>query len=48
MLRDKSRFAGIQQLGWTVVPIVVSDVRLYPEMLAARIGEHLSRAMLAS
>jgi very-short-patch-repair endonuclease len=48
MLRDKSRFAAIQQLGWTVIPIVVTDVRLQPDRLADRIADHLSRAALAS
>lgn len=48
MLRDKSRFAAIQQLGWTVIPIVVTDVRLQPDRLADRIAGHLSRAALAS
>lgn len=48
MLRDKSRFAAIQQLGWTVIPIVVTDVRLQPDRLADRISDHLSRAELAS
>lgn len=41
MLRDKARFAAIQQLGWTVIPIVASDVRLHPGLLVRRIEEHL-------
>lgn len=48
MLRDKRRFAAIQQLRWTVIPIVVTDVRQYPDQLADRIADHLSRAALAS
>jgi hypothetical protein len=44
MLSDKSRFAAIQHLGWTVIPIIVTDVRLYPARLAERIGDHLWRA----
>jgi very-short-patch-repair endonuclease len=48
MLRDKRRFAAIQQLGWTVIPIVVTDVRQYPVQLADRIAHHLSRSALAS
>ncbi|CAA0082753.1 Uncharacterised protein [Mycolicibacterium vanbaalenii] len=48
MLRDKRRFAAIQQLGWTMIPIVVSDVRLYPGQLAGRIADHLVRASIAS
>lgn len=48
MLRDKVRFAGVQEIGWTVVPIVSDDVRRRPERLAKRIDSHLSRAQLAS
>jgi hypothetical protein len=48
MLRDKRRFAAIQQLCWTVIPIVVTDVRQFPDQLADRIADHLSRAVLAS
>lgn len=44
MLRDKTRFAGVQELGWTVIPIVVDDVRRYPARLADRINIHLARA----
>ncbi len=48
MLRDKRRFAAIQQLDWTVIPIVVTDVRQYPSQLAGRIADHLERASIAS
>jgi hypothetical protein len=48
MLRDKKRIAEIQELGWTVIPIVVDDVRRYPDRLAERIKSHLFRAQLAS
>lgn len=44
MLRDKARFAGVQEAGWTVVPIIVDDVRHRPERLAQRIAGHLARA----
>ncbi len=44
MLRDKVRFAGIQEVGWTVVPIVVDDVRRRPGRMCERIASHLSRA----
>lgn len=43
MLRDKTRFASVQELGWTVVPIVIDDVRRQPQRLARRIGRHLDR-----
>lgn len=48
MLRDKGRFAKVQELGWTVIPIVVDDVRLHPWRLAERISSHLARADIAS
>lgn len=48
MLRDKKRLAALQELGWTVIPIVVDDVRVYPWRLADRIKGHLERAVLAS
>jgi very-short-patch-repair endonuclease len=48
MLRDKKRSAGIQELGWTLIPIVVDDVRRYPDRMAQRIESHLARAQVAS
>jgi very-short-patch-repair endonuclease len=48
MVRDKKRFAGIQETAWTVIPIVVDDVRRQPRRLAERIDYHLSRAQIAS
>nr|WP_205266608.1 hypothetical protein [Mycolicibacterium sphagni] len=48
MLRDKARFAGVQEVGWTVVPIIIDDVRRRPERLAQRIASHLERAPLNS
>jgi hypothetical protein len=48
MLSDKKRFAGVQELAWTVIPIVVDDVRRQPRRLADRINYHLSRAQIAS
>lgn len=48
MLRDRQRVASLQDLRWTVIPIVVSDVRLYPRRLADRIIGQLERAGLAS
>jgi hypothetical protein len=48
MLRDKKRFAGIQETAWTVIPIVVDDVRRHPQRFAQRIDYHLSRAQIAS
>jgi hypothetical protein len=48
MLSDKKRFAGVQELAWTVIPIVVDDVRRQPRRLADRIDYHLSRAQIAS
>jgi hypothetical protein len=44
MERDKSRFAGVQDTGWIVVPIVVADVRRAPRRMCERIQRHLDRA----
>jgi hypothetical protein len=43
MLRDKTRWGQIQELGWTIIPIVVKDVRRQPDRLAKRIAGHLDR-----
>jgi hypothetical protein len=47
MLRDKTRSGMIQELGWTIIPIVVDDVRKSPRRLANRISTHLDRARVA-
>jgi hypothetical protein len=47
MLRDKARWAKIQELGWTIIPIVVDDVRREPDSLAKRITSHLHRPRMA-
>ncbi|WP_280833652.1 hypothetical protein [Mycolicibacterium frederiksbergense] len=47
MIDDKTRFAGIQEQGWTVIPIVAHDVRRYPSQLADRIAYHLAAAQRA-
>jgi len=44
MLRDKARFAGVQDAGWIVIPIVADDVRRTPVRLCERIRVQLSRA----
>jgi very-short-patch-repair endonuclease len=44
MLRDKSRFASVQELDWTVIPITVDDVRLHPHRMNERIAVHLARS----
>lgn len=44
MLRDKTRWGLIQELGWTIIPIVSHDVRREPNRLAQRIATHLSLA----
>lgn len=48
MLRDKIRNGGIQDVGWTSIPIVVDDVRRHPARLADRINRQLARSRLAS
>jgi hypothetical protein len=47
MLRDKARWGKIQELGWTIIPIVVHDVRREPDQLAERIAGHLERPRMA-
>ena len=47
MIRDKKRYADFQDLGLTVIPIVVDDVRCEPQRLARRLEYHLSRAKVA-
>jgi hypothetical protein len=47
MLRDKRRLGTIQELGWTMIPIVIHDVRLEPDRLAKRIATHLYRQRMA-
>ncbi|MGB3484588.1 MAG: type IV toxin-antitoxin system AbiEi family antitoxin domain-containing protein [Mycobacterium sp.] len=44
MLRDKRRFAAVQEANWLVIPIVTTDVRDQPARLAARLNHHLARA----
>ena len=48
MIRDKKRYAGVQEMDWTLVPIVVDDVRREPRRFADRLNHHLSRSELAS
>jgi hypothetical protein len=48
MLRDKKRYAGVQEVDWTMVPITVDDVRREPWRLAERLRYHLSRSAAAS
>ncbi|WP_157576112.1 type IV toxin-antitoxin system AbiEi family antitoxin domain-containing protein [Mycobacterium sp. GA-2829] len=45
MVRDRKRVAALQDLGWTVIPIVVDDVRHHPAQFAERIATHLSRRL---
>lgn len=45
--RDREKIAAIQDLGWTVVPIVADDVRRRPQLLVNRIEAHLRRAWAA-
>jgi hypothetical protein len=47
MLRDKTRWGKIQELGWTIIPIIVDDVRRYPHQLAERIAGHLHHPRMA-
>jgi len=47
MLRDRRRLASVQELGWTMIPIVVDDVRRHPWRLAERLANHLEREATA-
>jgi hypothetical protein len=44
MLHDKRKLAALQELGWTVLPVVVDDVRVRPARMASRIIEQLERS----
>jgi hypothetical protein len=48
MVRDKTWLASIQEAGWTLIPIVVDDIRRRPWRLAERIDHHLSRAEITT
>jgi very-short-patch-repair endonuclease len=41
--RDREKLAAIQELGWTVIPIVGNDVRSNRQRLVNRIATHLQR-----
>lgn len=47
MRRDRRRQAALQDVGWTVVPMLSEDVRQYRVELVARIGGQLQRAQAA-
>ena len=44
---DRTKTSRLQECGYTVVPIVVDDVRHKPFDVVARIFYHLGRAELA-
>ena len=45
--RDRMKSASLAECGWTTVPMVVDDVRKYPNELVRRIFGHLERSQLA-
>jgi very-short-patch-repair endonuclease len=45
--RDREKLAAVQDLGWTVVPIIADDVRRRPQLLLNRIEAHLRSARAA-
>jgi hypothetical protein len=45
--RDREKLAAVQDLGWTVVPIIADDVRRRPQLLINRIDAHLRSARAA-
>jgi hypothetical protein len=44
---DRMKTARLQECGWTVIPMVVDDIRRAPLELVARIFHHVDRAPLA-
>ncbi|WP_163687039.1 type IV toxin-antitoxin system AbiEi family antitoxin domain-containing protein [Mycolicibacterium gadium] len=44
---DRMKSARLAECGWTTIPMVVDDVRKYPNELVRRIFGHLERAPLA-
>lgn len=48
MLRDRKRTARIQESGWTVVPIVATDLYRHRAQFLDRLRFHLGQASLAS
>ena len=40
-VRDRKRIAGIQEMGWILVPIVAGDVRRTPARMCERLRRHL-------
>lgn len=38
---DRMKVARLQEAGWTSMPLVIDDVRLYPDELVARVFHHL-------
>ena len=47
MRRDRRRQAALQDIGWTVVPMLSEDVRRYPVELVARIFRQLEQRRAA-
>ena len=47
MRNDRRRQAALNDVGWTVMPIVFEDVRYRPRQFVARIDRHLSRGRAA-
>ena len=44
---DRNELAALQDLGWTVVPVIADDVRRRPQALVARVRAHLDRTAAA-
>lgn len=44
---DRMKSTRLAERGWTTVPMVVDDIRQYPDELVSRIFSHLERAPLA-
>lgn len=47
LVHDRTKMARLQEVGWTTVPLVVDDVRRYPDELVARILSLFERSQMA-
>lgn len=44
LVHDRMKMARLQEIGWTTVPLVVDDVRRYPDQLVARVLNQFERS----
>jgi hypothetical protein len=41
--KDRKRYSALQEVGWTLVPLVTADVRRHPYAMCRRLGNQLVR-----